>query len=128
GRGVKCVDESDGEGATVDRAARVAGAGLGLADVLLRHVGADLGAGDERGARLLQNRSRVADVVAMAMRQKNVRDAFRRAFPSALPGWVPAQERVNENDSPFYLDTKRRMTIPGNFHQSVPLACFVVAR
>src|SRR5690606_26446578 len=114
------IDEGHREGATVDRAAMIARTGLSLADILLRHVGADFRAGDERGTRLLQNRRCVAHVIAMSVGQEHMRDPLRGAFPAPVPCGVAAQKWIDEDNSAFNLDPKRRMTIPGDFHQSVP--------
>src|SRR5690606_28395058 len=104
----------------VDGAAMVSGAGLALADILVRHVVADFGRRDERGARLLQNRCRVTHMIAMPVRQQHGGNAFGWPFPSLVPGGIAAQEGIDEDNSAFNLDSECRMTIPGYFHQSVP--------
>src|SRR5690606_4718650 len=96
------------------------GAGLPLADILVRHVVADFGGGDERCARLLQNRCGVAHMVAMPMRQQHEGNAFGWPFPTFVPGGIAAQEGIDEDNSAFNLDSECRMTVPGYFHQSVP--------
>ena len=64
---------------------RLPGLILSLLDALADQIHADLEIGDEHGAGLLQDLDRIADMVVVAMRQKNVGYALGRPFPALAP-------------------------------------------
>ena len=50
------------------------------------------------------------------MRQQHVGDALGRPFPSAFPGRVAAQERIDQDLCVARIDAKGRVAVPGQFH------------
>ena len=83
--------------AAIDRAADVAGIDLVAVGTLADQIHADFEIGDQLGAALAEHFQRTADVVAVSVRQQNMRDPLRRSFPATRPGRIADQVGIDEN-------------------------------
>ena len=124
------LNEGGGEGAAIDGATEIARIDLVAAHTLADQVHANLEIGDELGTALLQHFQRAADMVAVAMGQEHMGDAFGRTFPAAGPGRIADQIGIDEDGGVLGLDAECLMSVPGQFHECFPrfLRCRKIER
>ena len=107
--------ERDLERTLVDRAAGIHR--IALLDALPREIPDEVGIADHLRAGVARDRDGIADMVAMAMGEDDMRDAARRGGGVTRKFGVAGEERVNENDRVGDLDAERGVAEPGQFHE-----------
>jgi hypothetical protein len=100
----------------VDRTAGIAGIDFLVAHPLADKKHAEFEIGDEHCAGLPQDIRCIADMVAVAMGQKNVRHILGGLFPGLPPGRIVGEIGVDQYSGVTSLDAERGMSKPGDLH------------
>ncbi len=107
--------QADAEGAAIDRAAGVHR--LEGFQALTGEIHAEVVIGDDSRAGRLGNGEGIADMVAMAMGDDDMADAFGGLGDIALECRIAGEERIDQQGRISEVDAEGGMAEPGKFHR-----------
>ena len=119
GGGMQCIGEGDGKALEIHGAAGVAS--LDIFNTFRSEPCGKVGIGQHDCTGLLGDRYRIAQMIAMAMGQEDMSDTVDGSIAiQSLKGWVPRQERIDEDGCLRGLQTECGMPEPGQLHFAFP--------